>query len=755
MLRPDQLARLSGLPAYWRFALTGGDGDAKRCFEPHWNAPGHSRTIEDILRICTAPQPGERWIAQKVLGVGVVTGEESNGLLVLDFDGRGSQSTKAFIRHFRHRPSDLPLTAANVSGKHGRAKLFFHVPPSWWPQFKGRSASWRSRNGTVVLEAIWQNGTGYGRHAVLTGDHPESSHQHPLYYRWAEENKRAADYSPSGIGVAEAPEWLLLGVLAQIEDAKGERTQQEKERSGEDDASPWERLSVREKIELVRLALAKCPNRLEKGSGTYEQVRRIMAGVLNEFGIEVATLILVGSDWDKANEWGRGSCAEQLESLYRSKTREDAKARINTLFYFARQNGWTTPNWAMPPIDQKELMMSYQKLLNEAIKEHSNRNAQAVLAGQAKREFGVDRDEFRRNCVDSYLSIQETFKSKTLEQVIQHSKASVKRPDVIDGYLARTVHVLAGASHSGKTTFASFLANRVLTGAPIDVGAVRHSVQEKGKVLFCTSDCSDMQLVQNLAIEGIDSHVAENRLRICSGIRFDDMLLICKTLVEFEPDLVIYDCLTSMACTGAKIGDAAYADPIRMLARHNGVAWPAAAHVILHHTRRDEPTSFSGTEQIKAAADELWMYYPPELLTWRKNQPRPQIGPTRHLSFEKSRTGYAGRLLMVSRDPFLATWTFATKVEGGSAVFQLTNAFRGVTHDEWRIASEWAAELDLAYHPRSLRRYLDQLVGQVLESERHRSRKTGRVDTHYRPLPLIRQAAKEMLKSRCDGVNLV
>lgn len=755
MLRPDQIERLRAVPAYWRCALTGGDGDAKRCFEPNWNVPGNGRSIDDVLRLHTIPQPGERWISQKMIGIGAITGPESNGLLVIDFDGSGSQSVRAFIKHFRRRPSELPLTAANISGKKGRAKLFFNLPAVWWPQFAGRSASWRSASGNVVLEAIWQNSTEHGRHAVLVGDHPESSHQEPLFYRWAEPNKRATDFSPAGVGVAEAPEWLILGVLAQIEQAKGDRTKQEKARSGENDATPWERLSVREKVELVREALDSCPNRLVKGTGTYEQVRRIMAGVLNEFGLEIAKMILVDSAWDKGNDWGRGSCEEQLESLYRSKVREDSRARIATLFYFARKGGWETPTWAMPPVEQKVLMETYQKLLNDAIKNHSNRNAQAVYAGQAKREFGVDRDEFRRNCLDSYLDLRGISKHKTLEQVSKDSGHSARRPDVIDGLLARTVHVLAGGSHSGKTTFASFLANRVLTGAPIDVGPVRHSVERKGKVLFCTSDCSDLQLVSNLALEGINSEVAGNRMLIYSGIRFDDMLEICKTLVEFEPDLVIYDCLTSMACTGAKIGDSAYADPIRMLARHNGVAWPACAHLVLHHTRRDEPTSFSGTEQIKAAADELWMFYPPELMAWKKHQPRPPVGHTRHLSFDKSRTGYADRVLMVSRDPYQATWTFATKVEGGSALFKLTSAFRGVRHDEWRIASQWAAELDLAYSPRSLRRYLDQLVGTVLETERRRSDKTGRVDTHYRPIALIRQAAKDMVNSRCDGVNEV
>jgi hypothetical protein len=267
---------------------------------------------------------------------------------------------------------------------------------------------------------------------------------------------------------------------------------------------------------------------------------------------------------------------------------------------------------------------------------------------------------------------------------------------------------------------------------------------------------TDQDMVRDLALEGVNADNAKDNLLICSGTGFDDMLRICQLLEEFAPDLVIYDCLTSMACADVRIGDPSYADPIRLLVRHNGLAWPKCAHVILHHTTRDEPTRFSGTEQIKAATEELWTYYPPELLKWKKGTPRPTIGYTRHLVMEKSRSGYAGRSLSLTRNPFEGHWQFRrSTTEASSPIDQLTEAFRAVKHDEWKIASEWRTELVLSFNGRTLRRYLEQLDGTALESERQRSRITGRMDTHYRPTRVMRDAARAMVSAPGDGINEV
>lgn len=752
MLRTDQIALLEGLPSNWRYALTGGDNDSKRCFEPSWNEPGNGRKLDEVLQLNAAPKPDQTWKQRRLLGLGVISGEESNGLLVLDFDGFGSQSVRAFRRYFRHFPSELPKTVMNVSGKRGRAKLFFNVPQHWWSELGTRSASWRSPdNSCVVLEAIWANGTGRGRHAVIVGDHPESSHQNPLFYRWIE------GHAPSDLAPAEAPEWLLLGILSQMESSTNERTREERYRAGDDDTTPWERLTVWERIELVDDALPFCPNRLGRSSGTYEKVRRVLAALINEFGLEIATAIVERSDWNEKNEWEVDrDAAKMMLSLSKSKVAEDHKSRIASVFFLARENGWTSPSWATPPVETKAQIDGLRKLINQMHKDSKDDVALAVYTGRARREYGVDSATFRRLALKQVLGSLDTASGLYMDQVITNARKDNREDDVIDGFLKRSVHVVAGASHSGKTTFACFLANRVITGSPVDIESTRHISCKSGKVLFFTSDCSDEDLMRELMLEGVSPELAAKRLMICPRKSFDDMLSIVKLLEEFEPDLVIYDCLTSMACSDVKIGDPAYADPIRLLVQYNGKAWPKCSHVLLHHTTRDEPTRFSGSEQIKAACDEMWLYYPPELLKWKKGQPRPEVGSLRHLVMEKSRGGYAGKVLTVDRNGFQGYWQFRNPgTDKRNPAELLSNKFREVRHDRWQLPSEWAAEFDLGFSTRSLIRYLQQLTGPILEAERLHTDKTRRLDVHYRPRASIREAANQMVGSRCEGINNV
>ena len=747
MLRNDQLQLLEGVPTHWRYAFTGGGDDAKRCFEPGWNEPGNGRNLDAVIRIQNTPTAAERWIQRKFIGLGAITGPESNGLLVLDFDGFGSQAVRAFRSHFHRFPSELPKTVVSISGKAGRAKVFFTVPPQWWEQLQNHSATWRSSIGNVLMEAIWQNTTGNSRHAAIIGDHPDSSHQHPLYYRWAPE------CSPDKVPVAEAPEWLLEGVMRQIQGSGQERTLQERLRSGEDDATPWERLTSHERVQLVQLALPYCPNRQGRGSGTYEKVRRILCGLLNEFGLELACQVVEDTDWDSKNEWGeRNSARKTLESLANSRVAEEHKSRIASVFFFARQAGWEPPNWAIPPVDLHVGAEGYRKLINEFIKNEHDSVVTSYLLGRARKEYGVDAERVREEVLQQYLGQAERQRARTIEEIQEAVRSDNVYTDVIDGFLGRRVHVLAGASHSGKTTLACFLANRVLHGLPIHVDGISHSVEKPGKVLIFTSDCSDTDMVRDLALEGIES--SDGRLKICGGVSFDRMVSIVRTLEDFAPDLVIYDCLTSMMGTDAKIGDGSYGRPIRQLVQYNGAAWPMCTHLILHHTTRDEPTRFSGSEQIKAACEELWVYYPPEMARWRRGQPMPQIGPVRHLTMPKSRTGYRDKRLSVTRNPYQGYWqVHLQNPEEGGPLDLLSYRFRRVQDSEWRIASEWQKTLDLEFSSRTLRRYLDQLVGTLLETQRMRSRITGRIDTHYRPRKVVVDAAISMVGSRGDGVN--
>lgn len=749
MLRDDQTALLTGAPEMWRYALTGGNDDSKVCFEDGWNRSGAGRMLEDVLQLNNAPQAFDKWKSKKLIGLGAITGPESGGLLVIDFDGTGSQAVRAFHAHFHRNPSELPATLCNQSGKLGRGKVFLRVPPHWWPQLENRSASWKLNNKTV-LEAIWLNSTGNGRHAVVCGDHPQTSHQKPLYYRWMRSS------SPADVAWADAPDWLLLGIIAKFTETIP-NTPEDLKRAGENDPTPWERLSMREKIELAQTALNFCPNREGHGSGTYEKVRRILCGLINECGLDLTLNIVQDSEWESRNDWGvRETLESTLISLSKSTVGEDQRARIGSLFHFARAGGFSWPSWALPPLEQSQLHIDgLKKILNKMNECTEDNAALAAWTGRAVREFGVTPDTLYRLRLEQYLGVVANKGPNTLTGIKRLVRNDNKFTDCIDGLLGRRVHVLAGGSHSGKTTLACFLANRIITQSPIDVGKTRHSVTSSGKVLILTSDCSDEDMVRDLAIEGLNEEKCGDQLRISSGITFNDMIPIVKILAEFKPDLVICDCLTSMAVNGVRIGDPSYADPIRLLVRHNGVSWPKTAFLILHHTSRDEPMRFAGTEQVKAASEELWIYYDPEMIN-KKGNATPGGSSTRHLLFEKSRGGFAGRKLHVTRDGFQGTWQWMNPAaESGNPLEVLCEKFRAVQDDEWRLASEWQKLLDLHFHERSLRRYLDRLVGSLLLSENRKNPTSGRILTHYKLRPMVANAAVAMISSRGDGENIV
>jgi hypothetical protein len=748
MLRDDQTALLEGLPPQWRYALTGGNDDSKVCFEEGWNTKGSGRTLDDVLRINSSPSPYERWKSNKLIGVGAITGPESGGLLVIDFDGTGSQAVRAFRDHFHRNPSELRPTICNESGKKGRGKVFLRVPPHWWPQLENRSASWRV-DDKVVLEAIWMNGTGTGRHAVICGDHPQSSHQTPLYYRWLKGSE------PSEMKWGDAPEWLLLGIIAKFDEQVPD-SPEERRRSGEDDATPWERLRTHEKIQLAREALEFCPNRDGRGSGTYEKVRRIICGLIDEFGPQLAQDIIEASEWDTRNDWGNTTAEKTIASLASSRVAEDQRARIGSLFHFARNNGFQWPTWALPPLEQTQLHVDgLKKVLNKMNEVSSDHAALAAWTGRAYREYGVSPADLYRLRLEQWLGVVSLGAPRSMADIAKTRRTDNVSTDVLDGLLPRRVHVVAGGSHSGKTTLACFLASRVLNGAPVDIGNTRHGINGAGRVLVLTSDCSDEDMVRDLVLEGIEDKACQERLLIHSGANFDDMIPIVQTLSDFKPDLVICDCLTSMAVTGVKVGDPAYADPIRMFVRHNGTSWPKCAFLILHHTSRDEPLRFSGTEQIKAACEELWVYYDPELIKQKKTAPT--FNKTRHLLVEKSRGGYAGRKLQITRDGYTGVWQWMDPNQGEASPLEvLASSFRRVTDDRWRIPSEWMQLLDLQFNERNLRRYLDRLVGTVLETELRPSPiVNNRPCLHYRPRQQVRTSAQQMLTSRGDGINYI
>jgi hypothetical protein len=763
MLRSEQIDSLAALPDEWRYTLTGGKGSVKQPISAGWNIKGNGLSRDSIELMAEGHKDADSWKIAAATGIGAITGPESGGLLVIDFDGKGDQAEKVFAAHFGRPASDLPSTWTTISGKAGRKKIFLRVTPDQELELNNRSAVWRDEEGLTVLEAIWRNTTGTGRQAVISGTHPSSTKENPLFYRWVN----------TGSEWATCPDWVAEGVLRQMDNA---RSVVDATRSGEKDGEPtaYEQLSIPKRWELCANALDSCPTRDGKGSSTYTTVRRAICALLHEWGAPLAELMIAQSKWDSKNNWGPNESATQLlRSLQQSDIPQNEKVTIGSLFRLAQlHSDWIWPDEYKPPkpasaIEKQEI----EKLIAQMNFHYQDKTMSALIRGKLSKFYGIRDSEIMTLRLESALG-----------HVVKAEKKAEQAQDVFNGLISRRVHLLAGASHSGKTSLAAFMAGKVLNSefltqddfdfgedvelpsGPmncIDIGRIRHSSSKPGKVLVFTSDCSDEDMMRDIAIEGASRTGMDARLKVVSGLGFAQMVEIVLNIQDFEPELVIMDCLSSMALPGISQADAAYAAPIRELVRYNGAKWKKAAFLILHHTTKADPRKSAGTEQIKAASEELLVYYDPHQAAHvgKPGRPKKNVLPNvRHLEFEKSRGGYKGKTIVIERDGMAGRWDwrlYETDPKEMTAFDFLVSSLMNCTDEEWRTPSEWRDRLNAAHISRRMTcRYMAQLSGKILDRQCIPDRR-NRVTTHYRIKPEVTHAAKQMLKSNGMGNNFV
>jgi len=762
MLRHEQIDSLAGLPEEWKYTLTGGKGSAKVPLARGWSTPGNGITRDTIISMAESQDERAYQIA-RALGIGAITGTESGRLLVIDFDGVGEQAEKLFEDHFGYPSDDLPESLTTISGKDGRKKVFFRVTAEQALELGDRSASWTDDEGLTVLEAIWKTGKGSSRHAVISGVHPSSTPEHPLFYRWVNPDAQWAD----------SPDWLVDGVLRQMYNS---RSIIDSRRTGETDGEPtaYEQLPTYKRWELCKSALNSCPNRLGPRSKTYTDVRNVICALLNDWGRELTEIMVAESEWEKSNLWGPNeSAVELIRSLDQYTVSEEKRISIGTLFHVAeKKGGWAWPDEFKPPKPASALeKMEIEKLITQMNFHYQDKTMTALIRGKLSKFYGIRDSEIMTLRLESALG-----------HVVKDERKAEQAEDVFNGLLARRVHLLAGASHSGKTSLAAFMAGKVLNEEVlteedfdfgeeieipkgpmncIDIGRTRHASSKPGRVLVFTSDCSDEDMIRDLATEGASLTGMDARLKVVSGLGFAQMVEIVLNIQYFEPDLVIMDCLSSMALPGISQADAAYAAPIRELVRYNGVKWKKAAFLILHHTTKADPRKSAGTEQIKAAAEELLVYYDPHLAEQanKPGRPKKNVMPNvRHLEFEKSRGGYRGKTIVIERDGKAGRWDwrlYETDPKEMTAFDFLMSSFMNCTDEEWRTPSEWRERLS-AHHisQRMNARYMAQLSGKVLDKMCIPD-KRNRLTSHYRIKPEITHAARQMLKSNGMGNNYV
>lgn len=506
------LPQLAGLPLSWRLCGTGNRGSVKDCFESRWNSDPEKRyTAMQLLQ-----RNGS--FVQQCIGAGVLTGPASQGLLVLDFDEPEEReldglSEETFQQVFGKPSSELPTTATNTSGRRGRRKVFLRVPEDWWTEL----GNWSFDAGPYqdgkkhAFEALWLNGTGSAKQAVIAGDHPMSSESQPLCYHWVD------GLHPAMVGVATAPAWVLGGFIRQVQRnlapkaAAEEDSFEMKRAAGE--PQPCDLLLPKDQRRLLLQMQRHWPYRGAPAdspfAASYQTAfRPLVAGLLNVLGKDTAVAWLGGQEWDRKNDWddgNLGSFEALMDSLSRSATDADSKCGWGSIVTAALAGGFVWPKWALPPkqIDVDDFTTSAAKKVNKL------REALEVIDAM---DSPVDRlasyQELTRivGCKESEMSQlvqlmqQENDKGVqegSLETVL--SNAADIEPAIENLLALGAVTMVAADGGVGKSVLIYRIAEAVANGGKF--GGTLQAV--KGNVLVVQKDESAANAKQKLRLMGM------------------------------------------------------------------------------------------------------------------------------------------------------------------------------------------------------------------------------------------------------------
>ena len=209
-----------------------------------------------------------------------------------------------------------------------------------------------------------------------------------------------------------------------------------------------------------------------------------------------------------------------------------------------------------------------------------------------------------------------------------------------------SVVLIYGAGGDGKSMSAWTLAKHIATGAPFVVRG-RHVPVQQGPVLLLNGDQPLIQLKEQL--EEVDYPMDSNTM-LLTDWSLQRYAQFIKLMEKVQPKLVVIDSL--IGCSGGRAFDenkSDFATPLYWLTRNNGVLFPAATILIIHHANKQG--GFRGTSAIRDAVDETWSLRKPS-----KEELQQDSAPahSRIITIEKSRSGRSGTALIMRQEKDLS-----------------------------------------------------------------------------------------------------
>jgi len=248
-----------------------------------------------------------------------------------------------------------------------------------------------------------------------------------------------------------------------------------------------------------------------------------------------------------------------------------------------------------------------------------------------------DKESLERLLVDQMQYEGESDTMSIKELLERQFERTYLIPDLLP---SPSVVLVYGAGGVGKSMAAWTLAKHVATGEPFVIRGKPVPVQ-RGPVLLLNGDQPLVQLQEQLSEVEIPDNAPVTIRTDWSLQRYAQFIKLMETV---QPKLVVIDSL--IGCSGGKAFDenkSDFATPLYWLTRNNGVLFPSATIIIIHHANKQG--GFRGTSAIRDAVDEVWALRRPS-----EDQQEALGSNARVITVEKSRSGRGGTSLLLKID---------------------------------------------------------------------------------------------------------
>jgi hypothetical protein len=282
------------------------------------------------------------------------------------------------------------------------------------------------------------------------------------------------------------------------------------------------------------------------------------------------------------------------------------------------------------PIEGPSLL----QVARNIIEEFPNPAEQDLELLQLANDYGVRKDADQ---IRLLLQEDEDYKRSGDTLDFEARKALITGTDwLIPDVLKRPSTVLLhGDGGCGKSLACQVLAKHIGQGLPFKVRGAEMPVK-KGAVLWCNADQSLETLEEQLDAQGIAN---ESWFHVYHDFRLRHTNRLAAKIRQLEPALVVIDSLAASQPTidGNKQIVSA---PLYWLEANNGVAFPKCTFVVIHHNNKQG--TFRGHSSIRDSVSETWSIAKPTDQEMQENAWGDDTFRRRKITIGKSRSGREG-----------------------------------------------------------------------------------------------------------------